>query len=189
MDTRTIEKMLRDRMAECTESVSAEFHDAVRPIYGSTERGTPEHLGTCFLLELRADRYMVTASHVIDHNELATLYVAGTNDLVMIQGDFLATRKPREEDHYDFAFWKLNAKFVDELGSVKFFKEADIAKQRPPIKGRLYMALGYPCSKNRKLDVANKSVRPTIFPYTGTAKDDPSLAKLLKVSGPDHVFL
>jgi hypothetical protein len=68
-----------ERFHERVESLSAKFLPAVRPIYGGTKDGLPVHIGTCTLLKIGADRYLITAAHVIDYNTDAdtTLYVGG----------------------------------------------------------------------------------------------------------------
>jgi hypothetical protein len=56
------------RFHECVESLSATFLPAVRPMYGATKHGLPVQIGTCTLLKIKGERYLITAAHVIDHN-------------------------------------------------------------------------------------------------------------------------
>jgi hypothetical protein len=134
---KTIQEITRERMDEYSESVSAKFLPAVRPIYGSTGKARPEHIGTCTLLHLGEDKYLVTAAHVIDHNtdNDTTLYLGGApgQALIEIDADFSATGKPgnnREKDHYDFAIWKMPQQVIDALGDVRYLEDRDIADSR-----------------------------------------------------------
>jgi len=193
---KTIQEIVRAALDECVESLSAKFLPAVRPIYGSTAHGRPEHIGTCTLLRLGEDRYLVTAAHVIDHNtdNATTLYLGGApgQDLIEINADFWATVKPdnhRENDHHDFALWKMPPDVINALGDVKYFEDSEIGDGRTSPDGRNYLALGYPNSKNKKLDNPNKRVVPKLWKYSASAKPNDQLASRLGIFGHDHFFL
>jgi hypothetical protein len=191
---KSIPEIVRERMDECVESLSAKFLPAVRPIYGSTEQGLPNHIGTCTLLHIDDDRYLVTAAHVIDNNEYTSLYLGGApgRDLIEIKADFLVTSKPdndRKKDPYDFAVWKLPQDVVTALGDVRYFEQAEIADNRILPAGRNYLALGYPNSKNKKLNIWNKTVELVAWKYSALVKPNQQLAQKLGISGRDHLFL
>jgi hypothetical protein len=63
-----IHALVRGWMKEAVTAAVAEFRSAIRPIYGSTERGLARHIGSCTLLEMRGARLLMTAAHVIDEN-------------------------------------------------------------------------------------------------------------------------
>jgi len=192
MSVKTMAEVVSRILSECTESVSREFFPAVRPIYRSTKNGQPEHIATCTLLEIGQGKYLITAAHVVDENEHASLYVGGASELVEINGSFWTTQKPdndRQKDAYDFAVCKIPLKMISELGDVQYIKETWLADDRTIAAGRSYLALGYPCSKNRKLDARAHSVKPTTWKYTSIVKKDHELAEVLGVSGNEHFFL
>jgi hypothetical protein len=80
--------------------------------------------------------------------------------------------------------------FVNALGNVKYIRATELVDDRTVPAGRNYLAMGYPCSKNKKsVYVAKKTIVPTTWKYSSTVKNDPKLAKELGVSGADHFFL
>ena len=70
----TVNEAVRDRMNECVDILAKQYMKSVRPIYGSTEHGKPFHIGSCVLLEADGSHYLITAAHVIDHNDYTTLF-------------------------------------------------------------------------------------------------------------------
>jgi hypothetical protein len=193
---KTLEEAVRDRMRELTEAAAGQFSEAIRPIYRGTKEGLPEQIATCTLLHLGNHKYLATAAHVVDDNtdNESTLYTGGApgGPLIEINGDFWITQKPgndRNNDRYDFAVWKISQTVIDGLGDIKYFTDHEIGDKRTSAVGRIYMMLGYPNSKNKKVDAQGKSVKPTYSKYTGTVKANLELTKKLNISGDDHVFL
>src|SRR5436305_340754 len=52
-----LKEISRERICELADQAVQTFSDAVRPIYGSTQQGTPEHIGSCIALRLRGAPY------------------------------------------------------------------------------------------------------------------------------------
>lgn len=183
---KTINEIARERLAECTESVSAQFLPAVRPIYG-TKRGEPDQIGSCTLVAIRDIKYLVTAAHVIDEQEHSALYVAGASELVEIEGSFWTTQKvgdDRQNDHYDFAIWQMPDGFISRLGNVGYVPGTQlVANDRTITVRHNYVALGYPNSKNKRIDYVNKRVLPVAWKYSSMVKTDAALARTLGISG------
>ena len=59
-----------------------------------------------------------------------------------------------------------------------------------PTPDRLYTAIGYPVSRNKKaIDHATKSITTRISMYTANVEAMPDLAAKLEMSGAEHFFL
>ena len=59
-------------------------------------------------------------------------------------------------------------------------------------RGHVYAALGYPNSKNKRIDHTKQHINTVIWPYAATALSGLSattLARSLKIGGEDHVFV
>jgi hypothetical protein len=198
MPIKTLQEIVRERMHECAELVAAEFFPAVRPVY-RTKRGVPEHSGTCTLLEIRGDKYLITAAHVIDDYEHWPPLLVGGVGFESVQqihcsdGSLRATEKPqgdRNKDHYDFAVWKIPEDVAAGLGNVTYITETQVVSDPNVPVGRNYLAMGYPVSRNKHgVNVARKTIVPTTWKYSSTVKEDPTFAKALGVSGTTHCFL
>jgi hypothetical protein len=142
---KTANEVVRERINECTDAGAQQFIRSIKPIYGSSTSGFPIHVGTCLLLQIEMRKYILTAAHVIDWNEYSSLYVGGETELILIEGDFYRTQKPdgdRKKDHFDFAWLKLNEKFVAKMGYVNFVDETQLFFNNVATEGNLYLALG-----------------------------------------------
>lgn len=182
---------VREFITAAADAAKNAFRDAVRPIYGASVRGRPDHLGSSVLIEIDGVKMIVTAAHVIDHNSATTLYIGGDATLDMLEGEFQITAAPeadRNRDHYDFAFAELTPKQLSGLGDVRFVTEAEMVPASTPVEKRLYTAIGYPNSKNKdNLALANK-VLGQLYPYSSIHCDEPVLAKR-GLSRHDHVLI
>ena len=79
-----------------------------------------------------------------------------------------------------------------KLGDVTYISDKEICAMPAQTKGHIYAALGYPNSQNKKMDHTKKYITTVIWPYAATVVSDvnaTALAKSLKVSGEDHVFV
>ncbi len=144
---KTINEAVRDRMNECTDILAKEYLKSVRPIYGSTEHGKPYHIGSCVLIEINSSKYLITAAHIIDHNEITTLYISGGNDLIQIEAEALITNSKngsRDDDKLDFAILSLSTEIIEKLGAVIFLNESDILNTPPTSAGKMRESRGQP---------------------------------------------
>ena len=87
---------------------------AIIPIYGSDLRpereGRADCLGSGVLVKRGDDHLLVTAAHVLDHNQDTALYIPAQKRLRKLEGLALVTSAPngkRENDRVDFAVIKL----------------------------------------------------------------------------------
>jgi hypothetical protein len=169
------------------------FMSAVRPVYGyDRARSAHVHIGSCFLVELLTGKYLVTAAHVTDNFERSQLFVAGHGTMVRIPDDFYETEYPlhgaRKDDHFDFAFSRLNKTAVDALAGVGFIRESEISLDRVSPKDRVYVAMGFPCSKNKRIR-PHRTIEPKIRVYHSMWKDDPALFDELNLTGDEHLAI
>jgi hypothetical protein len=181
----------RERIDELSEHAASIFRQSVLPIYGSTLNGNPEHIGSCIALRLDEDPYLLTAAHVLDWNKDTSLYV-GHDELRLISMEFSATARPngdRNADRFDFALGKIPDCDIHALSGVKFITENQIDRSVGYVSGRVYTSIGYPNSKNKKIDNQNKNVRAEPLQLTGIVKVGAKLAQDLGVSGEDHIFI
>ncbi|RJT42311.1 hypothetical protein D3227_00020 [Mesorhizobium waimense] len=93
MAIKTIDEITREYLDEAAQAALAKFRDAVRPIYGVTDKGTPDQIGTALLLELPEGRFLLTAAHVIDANSETSLYL-GADQFKLLQFEALVTTAP-----------------------------------------------------------------------------------------------
>ena len=185
---------LRARMNELAERAAERFLSAVRPIYGATKNGDPNHIGSAVLLDIRGMKLLLTAAHVVDANEemTTTLYIGGAEGrFVEIKSQFRLTSRPdgdRNKDQYDFAVGRLSEEMIAQLGTG-YVTEGDIATKVQP--GHLYTAVGFPNSKNRWSDPKTKKTVAKGFRYSSTCRFNDKIAKRLADHGrgEHHIFL
>lgn len=176
----TLSDVIRETADRFVSDVADSFRASIRPVYRvNRRRNIPEHVGTCTLLEYGAERILVTAAHVADHNTETSLYVGGTKDLVEVKDQFFATKAPaqnRDNDFLDFAASKLSPATLQAMGDVAFIPAAVIADHvYPPGANRLYACLGFPNSKNKEVHVGNRSVKTVLWKYSSYAVAAPAL--------------
>jgi len=189
---KTVQEATRDRINECINAVCDRFGSAVRPIYGSDDRRLATHIGSAILLKVHGTPLIITAAHVIDVNEQMALYVAGTKCLVPLEATFTITGRPpsgRTDDRYDFAVAKLSPATSSALGNVGYIKDDELLLHDAPTQGHLHVVLGYPNSKNKRIDHVSRVVRSELWKYGGIAGRDEVLQTKLKISGEDHLFI
>lgn len=188
----TINEMVREKMDQASDAVSAQFINTVRPIYGSSENGNPIHLGTCLLLEWNCQHYLITAAHIIDENEHSTLYVGVGSSLISVDGVFNATEKPngdRDKDHYDFAWLKLSEASMSAYKNFEYIPSQNILSGNHKPGKNLHLGLGYPNSKNKQLNIVDHSLKPRYMNYSSTIVTATKLCDEWGISGKDHLFL
>ncbi len=188
------EEAVRVWIKERTSQAQASFFPSVRPVYRATPSGIAEAIGSAFLLRVDGKRYFVTAAHVLDLNQQATLYVAGSNALEPIAGIAGITRAPasgRVDDRFDFAFMELSDDFSSRLGVDAFIDANEISQNRGTLDGRCFMALGYPASRNKSkpISVTGTHVRGKAWAYSATTYTDEKVFNVLGASQDWHLLL
>jgi len=189
---KTVNEVVRDRMNECTDILAKVYMKSVRPIYGSTEHGKPYHIGSCVLIEFNSSKYLITAAHVIDHNEITTLYISGGSDLIQIESEALITNSSngnRDDDKLDFTILSLSAEILEKLGNIIFLNESFILNTPPTSNGKMYLALGFPNSKNKKVNNSEKKVTQNPFVYSSTLNLDEKIFNEIGATESQHYLL
>ncbi|WSG98802.1 hypothetical protein U8P76_30685 (plasmid) [Rhizobium johnstonii] len=182
MVIKTIEEVVRDYLDEAAKAALATFRDAVKPIYGATDRGIPDHIGTALLLELPEGRFLLTAAHVLDHNNETSLYL-GADGFALLQFEALVSAAPdgkRSSDHADFAIACLDDEILAKLSNAKFITEAEINRSTASSEGRTYTCLGYPNSKNKVKPHKGPRITPQLLPYTSVGRSAAQLPEIAK---------
>jgi hypothetical protein len=96
----------------------------------------------------------------------------------------------RASDHFDTAIWQPPVHAIGALGAVDFLDASRISPTREPSAGRLYTALGYPVSRNKKaVNHGTRSISTHVSMYTAEAEEMPKLTSKLGVTGFEHLFL
>ncbi|MEQ8299530.1 MAG: hypothetical protein RH945_03210 [Hyphomonas sp.] len=180
MAIKTVEQIALELIRERSTAASKKFRDAVKPIYGVTDKGDPEHIGTALLLKLPEGHFLLTAAHIIDWNASTTLHI-GANDFLPMEFEAFITAAPmgeREEDHADFAIAPLDDVVLSQLSDASFITEAQISRSVAPTEDRLYTCLGYPNSKNKVHRFKGRKVAPSLGIYTSFGRPTSQLAKI-----------
>jgi hypothetical protein len=190
---KTVQDVMSERVKECLTLAKDKFGPAIRPIYASADARRPVHIGSSVLLKIDDIPYLLTAAHVIDWNKHCSLYIAGETHLTEIKAEFGITQADnRADDRYDFAFAVIPEPMAAKLGDVTYISDREISSMPAQTTGRVYAALGYPNSKNRKIDHTKKHITTVIWPYAAAVLSDlnaTALAKSLKIGGDEHVFV
>lgn len=178
MTIKTVQEITRDHLNDSTKAALDTFSASVLPVYGSNDRGDPVHIATALLLEVSEGKFLLTAAHVLDHNQTTTLYV-GVDDFVTLQFEALVSAAPdgdRDKDRMDFAVAPLDAVSLAKLSTAKFITEAQISRSVASSEGRIYTCLGYPNSKNVVKHFKGPSITPRRLPYTSYGRPASALA-------------
>jgi hypothetical protein len=189
---RTLSELVREKLDQAADSGADQFITAIRPIYGASSHGRPEHIGSGLLLLWKGKRYLVTAAHIIDQNIESTLYLGVGSYLQEISAEFFCTNKPdneRSKDYYDFAWVELTKLSLEGCDDLPFVSESMLSLESSCPDDNAYLVLGYPNSKNKKYDNMNNSVTPKCIKYTSTLKQDKSWATERSLSGNEHILL
>jgi hypothetical protein len=193
---KTVAEITREIIHERMLHASLGIGQAVVPIYGSDLRpereGRADYLGSGVLTKRNAEHFLVTAAHVLDHNQHTALYIPAQKKLLKLEGSGLVTSAPngkRENDRVDFAVIKLTAGAVEALGAIRYVTDSEFSKSINDLTGHGLMLLGYPISKNKKIDHPRRLIHAKKRRYAGTALKDDRFAKKLGISGDDHLFV
>ena len=190
----TIESLPSASMRAITElsaAAVAKFRTAILPIYGSTPRGIPIHIGTAIALDWNLQKLLLTAAHVIDNNELSSLYVGGA-DLTLLEMNFLTSSKSGQDrihDHYDFAIGRIPPQTLKALDGISFISESDICTASHEPAGTTYTIVGYPNSKNKKTNATKRLVYTEQAHYSDVARTNQTLSQELNLSHTTHIFM
>lgn len=186
---------VRHRRHEISELTAERFRSSVRAVIFGKSGRNPIIVGSCILLQVDELRYVVTAAHILDSLETHEIYISGAvgTEPVQIVGKVHMTAPPpkgRKHDKIDVAFWGLDQAAIEKLGAVSFIQSSRLSLNRAPLRNRVYLAMGYPASRNkRNVGNVNKSIKTALSKYTGELNCEPSVPRDYGVSGEKHLFL
>jgi hypothetical protein len=188
----TLKDVVRDLLQTGSKDARTRFGNSVVPVYGATINNQPEHLGSAILMELSEGRFVLTAAHVLDHGDTATLYLGAPSagKLVAIVADAHVTVAPgdnRHEDRADFALIKVDPTLAVALAKEKFIVEDQISRSVSDPSKRTYTCLGFPNSKNRVTGYRGKSITPKVGIYTSAGRSPEMLPE--RADGEYHLLV
>lgn len=181
-----------ERMNNCSDVLARKYLKSVRAIYGSTENGTPTHIGSCVAVEISSDKYLITAAHVVDLNDITSLYVSGEKNLVLIETRVDVTAAPdgdREKDKIDFAILYLSNEMKEKIGDIYYISQVDMILRDLGGNEKCCLALGYPNSKNKFNPKNCNNVKETLFVYTSNLKHEDDLYEKVEANKRHHYLL
>lgn len=187
----TLKNILSEEIKERVNNVAKKFLPSIRPIYGVDVKSEPVHIGSCVLFKVDTHHFLITAAHVIDCNQCTTLYIGGQKHLVPIKGQYHVTSPSggnRNNDKFDIAFMDIDAETLSEIGNVRFLLPNEIDPNDIAKRGHVYLALGYPNSKNKKLDRYKKKVKLKPFIFSSTSVNS-SVYTALGISDHSHLLI
>jgi hypothetical protein len=148
---------------------------AVRSIYRRDGSKSPVQTGSCVLLEVRGLKFIVSAAHVTDFDPIHDLLILGEQRMIPIEGRVSRTEIPpggRRQDKIDLAYYLLSEEFVEKLGQVSWIQADDLDSNDTAADPKLYITLGFPNSKNKRVNNPNKKVSSELRSYVGRIRTD-----------------
>lgn len=165
-----LRKLARRAINEAADRAGTYAH-AVRPIYGATAEGRPEHIGSSILIDASGTKLIITAAHVIDWNDQSSLYV-GLAATELLEAEFMTSMAPndnRDDDAIDFAVARFPEKLLAALGDATFIPETMIGVPDDPSRHH-FTCIGFPNSQNKKPAPCARTMRPRRRSYTSVGR-------------------
>lgn len=138
----------------CVDSLIARYAGVVRPLCIADKEHRPEHVGTCTFIQVAGKRYIVTAAHILRDYSQSSLHVAIVGrELIPTDGRWRTTPGDKA-DEYDFAFLEVG---VDIAEGFVDAPDLPFAGSTHDVPNARYLAIGFPCSKNKPRKFVNLS--------------------------------
>ena len=140
--------------------------DSVCPIFCEREGERFYQVGSGVLIEFRGYAFLLTAAHVVDELEGATLLVPHSeNEIKSIEGvyAYIKASENRCEDFLDYGYFKLDEQFLVGLKEHFYFvKEQELGVENHYADKELFSFVGYPY---RKSNISGTGVSTESFAY------------------------
>ena len=166
-------------MCAATDRTARVADAATRSVWSFPEQGAASLIGSCVVLTVGVDKYVVTAAHVIDQGQIAPLFVAVDKDWVPLDGDIRCTRAPngqRKLDKTDLAIMPVFGKDAVKLGAGCAAHQDTVAAL---IGKPLYTMLGYPLTVNKNsVERFSGRVRPRSVAVTTNLASESALVSM-----------
>jgi len=183
--------MIPHRQQELAKSVAFTLSKYVHPIYAEGKKGSPFLVGSGVLLHVANNVFLITAAHVIDENRDNDIYTIGQFGTTALEGRFYRNESQRadhRDEPFDIGVLHLNRDSRKALGEVKALLPSQCALPETQRAQRLHLIIGYPHTKNRKLDMSKKKVFPRTFRYY-TLTASPKRHESLALDAATHILL
>ncbi|WP_423933725.1 hypothetical protein [Comamonas sp. 23] len=181
----TLKESMMSWMTIRANKVSKNYLSYVIPISGDDESTdpVPTAIGTGILIDFDGDKYLITAAHVADHQKNTRLLMGVSNRMIPISKAFICTDPPhgeRAKDRLDFAFMRLDNEMLSQMPCAQFLGKDQISENRADPTKRSYLAMGYPISRNKKVNATQRKVYSEAWHYqsNGFIPDDKTLDKI-----------
>lgn len=177
-EIKTLSELALERVNKCSDELAKKYLKSVRAIYGSTEHGSPVHIGSSVAIIYKEEKYLITAAHVLDENKLTALYVSGESHLTLIEATAFVTSAPegnRDDDIIDFAIIHIDEKLQSDIGDIHYISKSEMLLNDLDGNYRCCLALGYPNSKNKVKLKGGNHIKEASFVYAGYLKSDAEL--------------
>jgi hypothetical protein len=185
-----LNEILNEDIDEQSMIAAREYLPAVRPLYTVNDRFGPELKASCILFSIDTVHLLITASHVFENLEGSAIYLGGASRLVHIKGQHFRTKPSGTavDDKYDLAFTEIDADTLTEIGNVRFLHSDDVDPNDIAAKKYLYLILGYPETKNRRMDYERLKaiLKPFIF---ASNTPEPAIYQQLNFPEESHILL
>jgi len=163
-----LKELIDEDIEEQTDAAVKELLPSVRPIYLVNERFGPEQTASGILFSEDNIHLLITAGHVFDNLQGSAVYVGGEKRLVHLKGQHYRTSPDgsAENDKYDLAFVELDEEALSHLGNVRFLQSSDLDPNDIAKKGHYYLVLGYPATKNRRINYESYKAPHNLYIYS-----------------------
>lgn len=151
---------------------NSQILDAILPIfYNDKHSSILEHIGSCVLLQIGEEVFLLTAAHVTDRSVTGILLIPTIDGIAPIRGylyDYLPSKyHTRDQDTEDIAYYRLDSNFLDQLDpSYPPIGLNDLLLSDHLEDGDYFTFAGYPWRKTKSSNGLHES---EIVTYTGHA--------------------
>lgn len=186
------EQIVRDEAHLRAQEVIRQFRTAIRPIYRSDPHRSFVHVGTCTLIRVGGEKFIVTAAHIIDQHE-NDLWIGGEKTAVSLTGMFRSTIAPegnRELDNYDFSVSPVTPELENELGNATYISREFFGMGRRMDRTHsMYTCVGYPNSQNKDLYVAKREMNVRLWMHVSPGRSNDDRPGNWAKQTQDHLFI
>ncbi len=141
------------------------------PVYVDDEHGSPDLIGTGFIVKDGSQHYFVTATHLFNHRDRGSLYFyIDTNTKRYVAGPLrrspMKGSEAEDVDHIDIAVVKIEGNSLPpypDIGKLAVNIE-HLSPQRLPRDGKTYAFVGHPISRSKvRNDKKSVHVQPVAY--------------------------
>lgn len=166
MEFKLINQIIYERKLEWVQK-TRDYDAFCKPVYALKDDELI-HLGSAVFTKYKTRKFLITAAHVLEEckNSSSTFCIIANNQIIEILGGLY--HGTLSEDPLDFAWLEVNIKegILYQEKFIELFSYNQLGGDN-----RLYMALGYPNSKN-KVSIATKLANPKLISYSSSARHE-----------------